>query len=55
MKNKKSRKYHALCQECDGLQYIGEGDYCCMKDAPKVVLTEFRIPTDDYMWCRKEK
>lgn len=52
---KKNRKRHFSCQNCDECQYIGEGDYACMKDVPKVVLTEFGTQTEDYMWCRKEK
>lgn len=53
--SKKNRKHSSSCQNCDECQYIGEGDYACMKDVPKIVLTEFGIPTGDYMWCRKEK
>lgn len=42
------------CENCFDCEYIGDGDYTCMKDVPTVVLTEFNEPTDDYMWCRKE-
>ena len=55
MRKRKNRKRPLSCQNCDECQYIGEGDYACMKDMPKVVLTEFGTPTEDYMWCRKEK
>lgn len=39
------------CQNCDECVYIGEGDYACMKEEPKIVLTEHVIPTDDFGWC----
>lgn len=42
------------CRNCSECEYIGDGDYFCMKDVPIVVLTEVGEPTDDYMWCRKE-
>lgn len=52
---KNNRKRHLSRQNCDECQYIGEGDYACMKDVPKIVFIEFGTPTEDYMWCRKEK
>ena len=53
--SKKNRKRPSSCQNCDECQYIGEGNYACMKDVPKVMLTEFGVHTDDYMWCRSLK
>lgn len=51
----RKRKLPECCQDCSDCQYIGEGDYACMKEEPKVVLTGFGMPTDDFLWCRKEK
>ncbi|CUU47307.1 hypothetical protein [Clostridium beijerinckii] len=39
------------CEDCDECTYIGEGDYVCIKDEPKIVITEFIIATDDYGQC----
>ena len=43
------------CHNCLECEYIGDGDYACMKSVPVVVLTEHGTPTDDYMWCKKGK
>lgn len=43
------------CESCQECLYIGDGDYACMKDAPKIVLTDFNVITDDYGWCRREE
>ena len=42
---------YKYCQECDECTYIGEGDYACMKEEPKIILTEHVIPTNDFGWC----
>lgn len=42
------------CEDCEECVYICEGDYACMKEPPKIVITEFNIPTELYMWCEKE-
>lgn len=39
------------CENCDECVYIGEGDYTCMENEPKIVITEFIIATDDYGRC----
>lgn len=43
------------CEDCDECKYIGEGDYVCIKDEPKIVITEFIIATDDYGQCGNKK
>lgn len=37
----------AVCDEC---QYIGEGDFVCMKGDPVLVIDEW-VPTDQYLRC----
>lgn len=42
------------CENCDECVYICEGDYACMKDEPKIVITEFNIPTEEYGQCNEK-
>jgi len=40
------------CINCEHAQYIGEGDYVCDMCEYAVVLTDFTVPTDEYMICK---
>ena len=41
------------CEQCDECQYIGEGDFVCMKyQFPSLVKTDW-LPTDFYNNCKK--
>lgn len=41
------------CEQCDECQYIGEGDFACMKyNYPVLVKTDW-TPTDYYNSCKK--
>lgn len=44
------------CLYCDDCEYIGDGDYACIAEGiPKIVVTEFSLPTNDYGECPKEE
>ena len=47
------------CENCSECVYICEGDFICTDDNfenPEIVLTDFSVPTDEYMRCKnKEK
>lgn len=39
------------CESCDECVPIGEGDFICTKEEPKIVLSDY-IPTEEYGWCK---
>ena len=51
-KKKNNKKYKdAMCQYCDNLIAIGEGDHICLEcGEPKMVLADY-LPTDEYLAC----
>ena len=51
-----SKTKRLSCESCEECEYICEGDFACLDNRfnePDVVLTDFSIPTKDYMRCKK--
>ena len=48
----KKKKQKAVCEHCENLIPIGQGDHICLScdEEPKIVISEY-CPTDEYMAC----
>ena len=51
----KKEKYLNNCEECDECEYIGEGDFACMKYNHPVIVKEEWYPTEFYDNCKRCK
>lgn len=52
MSKKRKNNQNAMCEYCENLIPIGEGDHICLEcgSEPKMVICEY-CPTDEYMAC----
>lgn len=49
------RKGNAMCEYCENLIAIGEGDHiCCECDEPVIVISDY-VSTKDYLKCNGRK
>jgi len=46
------KKYRNNCEDCYDCEYLGEGDFACMKYNHPVIVKEDWGPTDYYSNCK---
>ena len=42
------------CDECEECQYIGDGDFVCMKNEDPVIVKSRWLPTEHYNNCIRQ-
>ena len=43
------------CDECEECQYIGDGDFACVKNEEPVLIKSQWLPTENYNNCKGGK